>query len=149
MTPGAGAVMAAAGAFAWWATTLRPFTLPALVAVLSGGVTAMAAGARLLPVGPAPWLRLRRPARWAGLAAAVGLWELASFVQHPRSEHPTVSSLATTVFESHSARAGALLVWLGGAALLPRTTGGRLARPLLLTVWLWLGWHLFVRAGYR
>ena len=57
---------------------------------------------------------------WAGLAVAFGLWQLATFLQHPRAEHPTVSSLANTAFESHPVRALALLLWLIGAAVLAR-----------------------------
>jgi hypothetical protein len=106
--------------YAWWATDLRPFTLPSLVAVLSGGLVAMALGrARLLARAP-PRLAPRRPEAWAGLAAALGLWELASFLQHPRSDHPTLSSLADTLFQSHPARAIGLLGWLSVSACLAR-----------------------------
>lgn len=31
---------------------------------------------------------------------------------------------------------------------LARVTRSRSGRPMLLTAWLWLGWHLFVRGGY-
>jgi len=40
---------AVAAGYAWWATGLRPFTGPALVAVLGAGLAAMALGAAALP----------------------------------------------------------------------------------------------------
>jgi hypothetical protein len=135
-------------AYAWWATDLRPFTLPSLAAVLAGGVVAMTVGSRLLPPRPPPAARRRRPRVWAGLGAALGVWELVSFVQRPRAEHPTVSSLANDVFERHPARALGLSVWLVAAAALARLKLSWPGRLLLLGAWLWLGWHLFVRAGY-
>jgi len=106
--------------YAWWATDLRPFTLPSLVAVLSGGLVAMALGRTRLPARAPPLFAPRRPEAWAGLAAALGLWELASFLQHPRSDHPTLSSLADTLFQSHPARAIGLLGWLSVSACLAR-----------------------------
>lgn len=110
----------AVGAFAWWATGLRPFTAPPLVVVPLGGLVAMALGARLLPPRtPAP-VRPRQLARWGALVAAVAVWQLATFLQHPREEHPTLSSLANALFESHPARAVAFLLWLAGAAALAR-----------------------------
>lgn len=119
--PSIGLLIATAGVYAWWATSLRPFTRPSLVVVPAGGLLAMALGAALLPPRP---LVLRAPLRhvgvWAGLAAALALWQLATFLQHPRAEHPTISSLATTLFEHHPARALALLVWLIAAAALAR-----------------------------
>ena len=143
-----GGSLLAAGAFVWEATALRPFTLPALVAVVGGGVAAMAGGRLVRPIVTAP---LRLPGRaglWAGLVAALTLWELRAVTQHPRSQHPTISSLANELFDSHASRAVALAAWLLAAAGL----GGRLrlswGRVPVLTVWLWVGWHLFVRAGY-
>jgi hypothetical protein len=78
------------------------------------------------------------------------LWELVSFLQHPRSEHPTLSSLTNALLQSHPARALGLLVWLvAGASLAVATLRwSRTPRLSLLATWLWLGWHLFVRANY-
>jgi len=137
----------AAGGYAWWATTLRPFTLPALAAVVPAGLAAMVLGARLAPVGATRRLP-GSPGVWAGLATALGFWELASFLRHPRAEHPTFSSLANGLFESHAVRAVALLGWLAGAAALAPLVGSRRGRLPVLAAWLWIGWHLFVRAGY-
>ena len=109
-----------AGGYAWLTTDLRPFTLPLMAAILMGGLVAVALGANLLPARAPRLGPPRRLAVWAALSAALALWELGSFLQHPRVEHPTLSSLANTLFQSHVARALGLLMWLG--------TGTRLAR---------------------
>jgi hypothetical protein len=140
-----------AGGYAWLATDLRPFTLPLLVAVLMGGLAAVALGANLLPARvPREPGRPRRLPVWAGLGGALALWELVSFLQHPRSEHPTLSSFTNAWFQSHPTRALGLLIWLGAGARLPMATlrWSRTGRLSLLATWLWLGWHLFVRANY-
>ena len=110
---------AVAAGYAWWATGLRPFTGPALVAVLGAGLAAMALGAAALPRRTPP------PAAghagvWFGLGAALGLWQLASFLHHSRADHPTLSSLINTLFQSHPARAIGLLAWLAVGAGLAR-----------------------------
>ena len=107
--------------YAWVATGLRPFTLPALVATLGGGLVAMMVGA-CLPPRPAPTRRAAAAGGWVwcALAAAVGVWELQSFVQHPRSQHPTLSSLTNTLLAPHGSRMVALLGWLAGAVMLAR-----------------------------
>ncbi|MCA1843225.1 MAG: hypothetical protein LC792_08550 [Actinobacteria bacterium] len=138
------------GAYAWWATSLRPFTLPSLLAVLAAGGAASALGAALIR-RDAPPVRLRHRELWAGLGVAVALWELASFVQHPRSEHPTLSSLTNTLFANHPVRTLGLLLWFTlGAWLARQATPARplAARALLMLGFLWLGWHVFVRANY-
>ena len=81
---------------------------------------AVALGANLLPARvPRPgWPR--RLDVWAALSAALALWELGAFLQHPRAEHPTLSSLTNTLFQSHVARALGLLMWLGAGTALAR-----------------------------
>ena len=49
---------------------------------------------------------------WVLLAAAAAVWQLAAYVQHPRDDHPTLSSLANAALESHAARTAAFVVWL-------------------------------------
>jgi hypothetical protein len=121
------ALIAAAAAYAWWATSLRPFTDPALVVVPAGGVAAMVLGFVLLrprTAAPAP---ARGLAVWVGLVTGLAAWQLATFLQHPRDDHPTISSLTNTLFENRPVRALALLLWLAGAAALARRPAGRRA----------------------
>ena len=137
------------GAFAWGATALRPFTVPALVVVLGGGVAAMACGRLVRPPSHPARLRLPgRPVVWAALLAVLAGWELTAFAQHPRSEHPTISSVTNGLFESHAVRAVTLWLWLSAAAVLAAVVRPGRARLAVLAAWLWVGWHLFVRAGY-
>ena len=107
-------------AYAWFATSLRPFTLPALAAVLGGGLVVILAGGRL----SAPVAAAREPAGgawvWLALAAALAVWELQAFVQHPRSAHPTISSLTNNLMQHHVSRAGLMLVWLAAGVWLAR-----------------------------
>ena len=127
---GIGATAAAVAAYAWWATDLRSFTLPSLAAVLGAGLAGMFLGAALLPPRPlppgAPPTASAPPAPprglpvWAGLGAALGLWQLASFLQHPRARHPTLSSLADTLLRTHPVRALGLVAWLAASAALAR-----------------------------
>ena len=98
-------------AYAWWATGLRPFTRPVLAATVSAGLVVIAVGAsRRLPA-PAD-RRTGRAAVWGALLAVLAAWEVASFLQHPRADHPTLSSLLDSVLADHPARALAFLVWL-------------------------------------
>jgi hypothetical protein len=46
------------------------------------------------------------------LAAAAALWQAAAYLQQPRREHPTLSSLANALLDSHPARAAAFVLWL-------------------------------------
>jgi hypothetical protein len=120
MVLGAAAATLAVG-YAWVATGLRPFTLPSLVATLGGGLVAMTVGARL-PRRSAPRRRTAAGGVWGwlALAVAVGVWELQSFVQNPRTQHPTLSSLTNSVLEGHVSRMAGLLAWLAGAVWLAR-----------------------------
>jgi len=66
-----------------------------------------------------------RPARtgewvWALLAGLVGVWELQAFLQHPRRDHPTLSSLSNEFLVSPASRAIALLIWLALGVWLAR-----------------------------
>ncbi len=59
-------------------------------------------------------------ATWAALAATAGAWQLAAYLQHPRADHPTLSSLANEVLDSHLARAAAFVVWIAAVRGLAR-----------------------------
>src|SRR6266536_1841679 len=95
------ALVAAALGYAWVGGGLRPFSWPAMVSTTLGGL------AILIPA----WRRGRSPASvrashvglvaWTlWLIAATG-WELWALSMHPRSTHPTISSLLDTVGETH------------------------------------------------
>lgn len=106
-------------AYAWVTTGLRPFTLPALVATLAGGLVVIIVGGRLsAPVAS------RGPIRgawvWLALGGAVAAWELQALLQHPRSAHPTISSLTNNLMQNHISRAGVMLVWLAVGLWLAR-----------------------------
>lgn len=115
-----GALLLGAFAFAWWVTSLRPFTDPPLVVVPLSGVAAMVLGARFLPARTPPAVTARQVVAWGALAVAAAAWQLAAFLQDPRREHPTLSSLANALFENHAVRAAAFLAWLAGAVALAR-----------------------------
>ena len=104
----------ATAVYAWCTTGLRPFTGPALGAVLAGGIAAVAVGTGLgrhgSTDGPARSDAGTRP--WLVLLVAAVAWELAAYLQRPRSEHPTLSSLANGAFGSHPVRALAMTAWL-------------------------------------
>ena len=105
-------------AYAWWAAGLRPFTWPALVAVVVAGtaVIVLAGRARRRP----PEDKGRGVLVWAVLFALLAGWELAAYVQHPRADHPALSSLADQVLDGRPARTLAFVVWLAVGADLAR-----------------------------
>ena len=106
-------------AAAWWVVGLRPFSGAATAAVLAAGATAMAWGARS-PRPRRPPVDLRAAAGWLVVGAATAAWELVAFVQHPRDDHPTLSSMTNALLDSRSARAAAFVAWLAAAAALAR-----------------------------
>ena len=107
-------------AYAWWAAGLRPFTRPALVAVLAAGVAAILVGSRRRRrMGP-PGHDRGGVQPWGILGAVLAGWELAAYLQHPRADHPTLSALAGQVLDWHPARVVALLAWLAVGADLAR-----------------------------
>ena len=106
-------------AYSWWATGRRPFTATATLAVVGAGLATMAIGhAR----------RSRNDARpalagvigWLVLLVALAGWQLLAFVQEPRSEHPTLSSLTNAALDTHTDRALAFAAWLIGGSWLAR-----------------------------
>lgn len=103
----------AAAAFAWAATSLRPFTSPALVVTLFTGACILAIGTRLRPAESGGTLvGVKTAWGWLALFVALAVWELAAFVQLPRADNPTLSSLANDVFDSHLIRTAAFLLWM-------------------------------------
>ena len=119
--PRAGAVLAglAALAYAWWAAGVAPFSLGATVAVVGAGLVAIAAGGRARRPPPRR-VTVRQAAPWIVLALAAGAVQLASFVQTPRDDHPTISAVTNALLDSQPARAAALACWLALAVELAR-----------------------------
>ena len=106
-------------AYAWWAVARPPFSATAAAVVVLAGTAALGLGAvRRRQVRTQ--VDLRRAGAWAALALAVGAWQLAAYLQHPRHDHPTLSSLANALLDSRPARAAAFALWLLGAAALGR-----------------------------
>ena len=105
--------------YAWWAVSLPSFSGTATVAVLFAGGAALAWGAVALPPRRTRGDG-RRAGPWVALAVAVGSWQLAAYLQHPRADHPTLSSLANALLDSQPARAAAFVLWIVAAAALGR-----------------------------
>jgi hypothetical protein len=110
---------AAVCGYAWWAVGLAPFSLAASLAVVVAGGAAAALGwrARRPDSGRAD---RRRVAPWLALVAAGAAVQLAAYLQHPRDDHPTLSSLTNALLDSHAARAAGFVAWLAAAAGLAR-----------------------------
>lgn len=107
-------------AYAWWATGLRPFTATSTIAVVGAGIAAMVFGSLRGRWPEAARLRGIDVAAWLSLLGVLAAWQLAAYLQHPRSEHPTLSSLANAFLGIHAARAMAFVLWLASAARLAR-----------------------------
>jgi hypothetical protein len=102
---------------AWWIVGLPPFSLAASVAVLSAGAAAAVIGSRFRRKSLAAAGSI---VPWVVLVAVAGAWQLTAYLQQPRSEHPTLSSLVNSVLDSHPARAVAFVVWVAGCAAIAR-----------------------------
>jgi hypothetical protein len=106
-----GLALAALAVGSWWVVGLKPFSAQATAAVLLAGVAAGAAGwAMRTPRAPAGRGSLTG---WVVLAVVLAAWQLMAYVQSPRDEHPTVSSLTNAVLSSQPARTVAFVLWLG------------------------------------
>ena len=99
--------------YGWWATGRRPFSATATVAVVGAGVAAMAVGQARRPRHDAR-PSLAGAVGWLLLLAALAGWQLLAYVQAPRSEHPTLSSLTNAALDTHPGRALAFVAWLVG-----------------------------------
>jgi hypothetical protein len=108
-------------AYAWWVVALAPFSAQATVAIVLAGAVAMAVGSRGRPrTRPPDAIDKAAVATWAALAVTADAWQLAAYLQHPRADHPTVSSLANELLDSHLTRAAAFVVWIAAARALAR-----------------------------
>jgi hypothetical protein len=91
---------------------LHSFTWPAMIWTALGGVAIFLVAWRC-PRSPAsvPVSRAGVLTWTAWLAAVIG-WELWALSMHPRSRHPTISSLLDSVVDTYPGRSAALLAWL-------------------------------------
>jgi hypothetical protein len=107
------AVVALALAYSWVASGLRPFTHPEAVAV---SIPLAAAGVALFRSRPEVGAATETPRRglwvWVVLFVALMAWELVQFFSKPRSEHPTLSSIADAAMSIHPGRFAMFAVWL-------------------------------------
>ena len=101
-----------AAAYAWWTAGLRPFTWPALVAVATAGIATIVLGTRRRRPAERRAVDARGALIWGIVLALLIGWELAAYLQHPRADHPTLSSLADPVIDWRPARALAFLAWI-------------------------------------
>jgi hypothetical protein len=105
------AVVAAALAYSWIASGLRPFTHPEAVAV---AIPIIVAGIVVLGVRVDNGDAARRGTWvWAALFATLVAWELVSYRLSPRVDHPTLSSIADWAMSTHPGRFGMFAAWLG------------------------------------
>jgi hypothetical protein len=103
--------------YGWWVTSLHAFTVAATIAVVGSGVIAIAWGLATWrrcgrAFGSAPPIETRGMIGWLLIAAAVAAWQLAAYLQQPRADHPTMSSLTNALLDAHGVRALAFAVWL-------------------------------------
>ena len=105
------AALLAVLAYGWWVVSLPPFSALATGAILVAGLGGVIAGSARRRPKPrqAP---ISTAAPWLILAVAASAWELQAYLQQPRYEHPTLSSLANALLDSHPARAAAFILWL-------------------------------------
>jgi hypothetical protein len=98
--------------YVWIGGGLRSFTWPAMVWTALGGLAIFLVawrGSRSPASVPASGTGALTWTVW--LAAATG-WELWALSMHPRSSHPTISSLLDGVVDTYPGRSAALLAWL-------------------------------------
>ncbi len=97
--------------YGWWVVSLPSFSALATGAVLVAGLGGVIAGSARRRPNPrqAP---ISAAAPWLILAVAASAWELQAYLRQPRYEHPTLSSLANALLDSHPARAAAFVLWL-------------------------------------
>jgi hypothetical protein len=108
------AVVAAALAYSWVASDLRPFTHPEAVAVgipiIAAGIATLASALRA-PVAVGPESR-RGALVWRGLLAAFLIWELISYRSSTREDYPTFSSITDMIMSTHPGRFALFAIWL-------------------------------------
>jgi hypothetical protein len=115
------------GAYCWFSTDLRPFSVPIdvavavpslIVAVLAWGPP----GSRTPMAADRKVVKWRDAAPWALLFGLLTVFEVAAYFSSPRRDHPTLSSIADSLMNTHPGRAAEFALWLllGWALLLRR-----------------------------
>jgi hypothetical protein len=111
--------------YCWFAADLRPFTIPTDVAVAVPSVVMAALvwgrpGSRTSSAADTEAVRRRDAAPWAILFGLLTAFEVAAYFSSPRRDHPTLSSMADALMNTHPGRAALFGLWflLGWALLL-------------------------------
>jgi hypothetical protein len=110
----AGLVVIIAG-YSWWAAGLLPFSAPidTAVAIPAGIAVALAWGRSSMGWRTdKPTLTWRSAAPWLGLIGLLVVLETVNYFSSPRSDHPTLSSMADSLMGSHLGRAAVFAAWL-------------------------------------
>jgi hypothetical protein len=120
-------VAAVVAAYCWFATDLRPFTVPidaavAIPSLIVAALTWRRPGSGTSITAPRKALRWRDAAPWAVLFGLLTAFEMSAYFSSPRREHPTLSSIADSLMNTHPGRAAVFALWLvlGWALLLRR-----------------------------
>jgi hypothetical protein len=108
-------------AYGWWFTDRLPFSGGASLAMFgaAAGLIVLSSVHRSAAQHHGrDEATLRAPAprwsviAWSATVTALTAWELLALFSHPRSDHPTISSLLETAMENHVPRFGVYLLWL-------------------------------------
>jgi hypothetical protein len=105
----AGAVVLVA--YAGLVASVRSFTWPALVLTAIAGLAVLVLATRR-PKPEGTVSGVREIALWAGLTAAVIAWELVAYLQSPRDDHPTISSMLDALEAHRPLRAALFIGWI-------------------------------------
>jgi hypothetical protein len=110
-------VAAVIGAYCWFATDLRPFTIPIDAAVAVPALIVATLVWR--PQRPGTSMaeernaaKRRDAAPWAVLFGLLTAFEVAAYFSSPRRDHPTLSSIADSLMNTHPGRAAEFALWL-------------------------------------
>ena len=104
-------------AFGWWVTAQPPFSTSGTIGVLVAGVALIVLARASRRTDPAD---TEVSGQWVWIAIVAGLvvWELVTFVEHPREAHPTISSITDPLQAEHVVRWLLFGGWLGFGWLL-------------------------------
>jgi len=96
-------------AFGWWITAQPPFSTAGTVGILLVGGALIALARHWRRRGAAPTAPDEPEATeglwvWVVILLAILVWELITFVSHPREMHPTISSITDTLEAEHVVR---------------------------------------------